>query len=297
MNLKKFLFITACLCTGMLAQGQVKLSFNPVKGETYLYRFSTEQSVKQSMMGQEMPVSTTMEMLTEMKIKEKSQDEVSLDYFYKEMVMGVSSPVMNIRYDSKNPVEGLSEPEKWMVQVFNSLVGKTMNVIFKPDGSVKSVSGFQAIMDEIQKSMADNTAVQQLVGGFLQSFNEDAMKNMFEQSFKIYPDNEVKVGDSWNGDVSFAVAGMKNDMKNTYTLKSVQNGMALLDVVSVIDMKLGAGMEGEISGNQKGEISLNVQTGMPINSVLTQNMKGTISMQGTEILMDMETKATTILQQ
>jgi hypothetical protein len=279
----------------MLAQAQVKLSFNPAKGETYSYRFNTESSIKQTVMGQEIPLNTTIEMLTQMNVKEKKKDEVSVDYFYKEIVMEVFNPMMNIKYDSKSGAAGSSEPEKWIAQIFNSLVGKTMNVIFKPDGSVKSISGLQSIMEELQKSMSsDNPALQQVMNSVLQSFNEDAMKQMFEQSFKFYPDKEVKVGDSWNGDISFAIAGLNSDTKNKYTLKSVKNDIALLDMVSVINMKSdgATAMEGEISGEQKGEISLNIKTGMLTNSTATQNMKGKLSVQGTEILMDMATKIT-----
>jgi len=298
MNSRKFLILVALLCTGMLAQAQVKLSFNPEKGATYSYRFNTEQSIKQTFNGQTIPVNTTVEMLMEMNVKEKSEEEVSVDYFYKEMVLNVSNPMMSIKYDSKNSADSSSVQEKLIAGFFNSLIGKTMNVVFKPDGSVKSISGWSAILEDIQKNTAsDNPAVQQMVNGFIQSFNEDAMKRMFEQSFKMYPDKEVNVGDSWNSDMLFTIAGMNSDIKNTYTLKSVSNDVALIEQVSDINIKPGAGMDGEMTGNQKGEISLNVKTGLPVSSTATQNTKGKIVAQGTEVLMDMTSKITFNLQQ
>lgn len=301
MNAKKILFLVVCLCASMLMQAQIKLSFNPSAGETYSYRFTSEQTVKQTMRGQEMPVTIAMEMLIEMTVKEKNNDEVSMDYSYKDIVMSVSSPMMNIKFDSKNTADTLSGPGMMLSQIFNSLVGKTMHVIFAPDGSVKSISGFNAIMEDIQKNMASaNPIAQQGLNVFLQSFNEDAMKNMFEQSFKMYPDKEVAVGDSWNSNISLAVAGMNNNMQNTYTLKSVENDIAVLDVTSVSNMKSGANVaanvEGELSGGYEGQMTLNVQTGMLINSTLGGNTNGKITTQGIEILMDISSKMTVNLQ-
>jgi len=297
MKSKKILFLVALFCTGMLAQAQVKLSFNPEKGKTYVYRFNTEQSIKQTIGSQEIPVNTVMDMLMKMTVKEKTGDGISVDYLYTEAVMTVSNPMMNIKYDSKNTNDSVSEPEKLIAQIFNGLIGKTMNVVFAPDGSVKSISGFDAIMKDIQKNMTSgNPAVQQMVNGFLQSFNEDAMKRMFEQSFKFYPDKEVNVGDSWNSDISFTAAGMNSNIKNTYTLQSVNNNAAMIEVVSDINIKPGAGMDGELTGNQKGKISLDVKTGLPVNFTATQNTTGKIVAQGTEVLMDMTTKTTVSLQ-
>ena len=289
MKTKTLLFLTAFFCAGVLTQAQVKLSFNPAKGEKYSYRFDIEQAGTQKFMGQEVPINTTIGMLLEMDVKGKSKDEVSVDYTYKEIVMTVSIPMMNIHYNSKNPVEKLSEQEQLIAQIFNSLIGKTMNVVIAPNGSVKSISGFEAIMEEMQKNM-DSSVSQQMVSMLLQSFNDEAMKNMFEQSFKFYPDKAVKVGDSWNGDFSFVLMGMNSDTKNTYTLKSIKSDVAMLDVVSTFTLKPGAGMEGEILGEQKGEISLNVKTGMLVSSNTTQNIKGKLNIQGSEALIDLVSK-------
>ena len=246
--------------------------------------------------GREIPVNTVTKILMEMNVKEKNNDEISIDYSYKEVVMEVSNPMMNIKYDSKNTAESSSEPEKLIAQIFNGLIGKNMNVVFAPDGSVKSISGFDAIMEDIQKNIISaNPAIQQMVNAFLQSLNEDAMKQTFEQSFKVYPDKEIKVGDSWDKDISYTAAGILNNIKNTYTLKSVVNDIALLDVVSVSNVKPSAGngnMEGEMIGGQKSEMSLNVKTGMLINSTGAGSAKGKFTTQGMEILMDTESKVT-----
>lgn len=276
----------ASLCATMMLQAQVKLSFNPEKGVTYSYLFKTNQTGKQTVNGQEVPLNTSMDMLATMEVKEKSSNEISVDYTYKELAMSTVTPMMSINYNSTKPTDDLPEVEKLISQILGSLIGKTLNTVFEPDGSVKSVSGFQAIMADMQKKLPP--MAQQMSPTFLQSFNDEAMKKMLEQSFKLYPQNAVKTGDSWTSDLSFAVAGINSDMKNTYTLKSVKDNTALIDVVSVVS--------GELSGNQTGEITLDIKTGLPTSSVATQTMKGKLNMQGVEIIMDIISKATMSLQ-
>lgn len=230
MKTKKILLLTAFLCAGMLAQAQIELSFNPTKDKAYVYRIKTEQSIKQSVMGNDVPVSTVSDMLIEMKSKGKNNNEVSMAFFYKEIAMTVSSPMMNIKYDSKNTVENKSEVEEIIAQIFSSFIGKPMNIIFALDGSVKSISGLDAITSEIKKNTNSGNAVnQQMLSGVLQMFNEDALKQMFEQLFRMYPGKKVITGDSWAVGVSYDLAGMTNDVKNTYTLKSLEKDIASLD--------------------------------------------------------------------
>ncbi|GHT21362.1 hypothetical protein AGMMS4957_10020 [Bacteroidia bacterium] len=270
-----------------MLQAQVKLSFNPDKGATYSYLFKMEQTGKQTINGQEIPLNTSIDMLSAMTVKEKSSSEVSVDYVYKELTMSVVMPMMSINYDSKKPADDLTEPEKLIAQILGSLIGKTLNTVFAPDGSVKSISGWQEIMADMQKSLPP--MAQQMSPMLLQSFNDEAMKKMFEQSFKFYPQKAVKAGDSWTGDFSFAIAGISSDTKNTYTLKSVKNNTALIDVLSV--------MSGDLSGDQTGEITLDIKTGLPTSAVTTQTIKnGKLNMQGVEIIMDMVSKTTMSLQ-
>ena len=297
MKTRKILFLISFLCASVLMQAQVKLSFNPVEGKTYSYRLTSEQSVEQTINEQKIPVNILMDMLTEMNIKKNTEDGISVEYLYAEMVMDMSAPMMSVKFDSKNTAENISESEKLISQFFNGLIGKSMIIVFGTDGSVKSISGLDAILEEIQNNMDSNSpATQQVKNMFSQIFSEDIMKQSIEQSFKIYPEGEVKIGDSWNGDMLLSMAGINYNMKSTYTLKSIENNIALLDVTSVLNTKISEIMEGEISGEQKGEISLDIKTGMPIKSVITQNANGKFTIQGKELLMNMTSKATVSLQ-
>jgi len=272
-----------------MLQAQVQLSFNPEKGVTYTHLFKTEQTGKQTINGQEIPLNTTVDMLFAMDVTDKSAAEISVECTYKEFVLSMGTPMGTLTYDSKKPEKDLSEPEKLMSQVMGSLIGRTFKMVYAPNGRVKSVSGVSEIMADVLKSADSNPAVQQMAGMFLQSYNDDAMQQMFGQTYNFYPENKVKTGDSWQGDLSFAAMGMNTDTKNTYTLKSVKDGIALIDAVSVLSMKQDTG---EMSGSQKGETKIDIKTGMLESSSAVQTLTGKLTVQGIDILMDMTTKST-----
>ena len=297
MKKRFFLLTAAIICAGMLAQAQIKPTFNPVKGETYTYRTVANQKFNQSFSGQSMNVNSVIEFLTEMKIIEKTGNEVSVDYIYKEMVMELTNPMINIKVDTKNKDANASELDKLIGNIFDCFLGKTIQVTFLQDGSVKSITGHDVIMSDIQKILASaNVIEKQMANAFLQSFGEEGIKSSFEQMFKIYPDKEIKNGGSWSKDLVLTLgAGMSSDVKNTYTLKSVSNDIALLDITSTLNMKM-PGSEGGITGEQKGDMKLNVKTGMPVQSKSEGTAKGKMTAQGMEITIEMIVQTTSTLQ-
>lgn len=296
MKLRTLLLSAVLICAGMTAQAQLKITFNPVKGQTYSYRFNTDQ-INKMMMGQDMTMKTVTDLLMEMTVRENNGKEITMDYAYKEIVLTSSNEWMgDIKFDSKNKNAGASEPEQLIAQIMKCLIGKTMQVVILPDGTVKSITGFNAIQDEMQKIMASNS-MGQMGGMYLQMFDEAAMKNNFEQTFKMLPDKEIKAGDSWNNNLSFLTNGfMAIDIKNTFTLKSVSNDIALIDVVSTTNMKATENMEGELKGDQKGETRLNVKTGMPVQLTSLGTAKGQFSAQGMDFSSEITTKTTVTLQ-
>ena len=291
MKKRFFLLSAAIICTGLLAQAQIKPTFNPVKGETYTYRIVSNQKISQSFGGQSMNINSVTEFLTEMKVKEKTGNEVSVDYTYKEILLSVTTPLMSIKVDTKKKDDNASDMDKLIGNMLDCFIGKPIQVTLLQDGSVQSVSGYDAIMSEVQKILSSANAIQkQMANTFMQSFTEDGVKSSFEQMFRIYPDKEIKNGESWKIDLSLSLGAMSSKVNNTYTLKSVSNDVALLDIASIMSSDSG------INGEQKGEMKLNLKTGLPVQSKTEGTAKGKMTVQGIETTMDMTIQTTTTLQ-
>jgi len=294
MRSRTVLLITAFFCMSMLSQSQIRIAFNPEKGTTYTYRFITDEKTNQSAGGQETTTGYRLEFVIDMSIKNRNSDEIYADYIFKEIDMSFSSPMMSFKIDSKNKVGNSSDMNKF----FDCLIGKSLQIVVSPDGSVKTITGFQPIMEDIQKVIGSaNDTDKQITGMFIQmSFHEFAFKTGFEQSFKMYPDKEIKVGDSWSIDNSISVSTITNSIINTYTLKSISEDIALIDL-TVASLMKNERLNRELKEEQKGEIKLNTRTGLPIQSTLVGNSSTILNVQGTDMKSEKTKKITVSLLQ
>ena len=264
-----------------VASAQVKLSFNPEKGTKYEYRSELVQNTVM-FVGQDFEMVTEMQVTYLMEIKDKTPEETQVQFTYREVAFKISSSMMNMGYDSKKPDD----------KMFSNMIGKSFVVVLAPDGSLKSLTG----IDEIAGSLNSNLIAGDPMGEQMkQQFSGASLKNTFEQAFRIYPPNAVKEGDSWNAEFVMSVAPMKSNTKTKYTLKEINGNMATVNVASDIVMNASGEMEGRISGTQSGPMQIDIPTGIPVLSEMTQKLKGTITAQGFEIDMDMNNKVKTAI--
>jgi hypothetical protein len=229
-----------------------------------------------------------------MEIKDKTPQEIQTQFTYREVAYSISSPMMKMGYDSKNPVENLSEMDKILYKIFGSMIDKPFMAVIAPDGSVKSVTGMDAIAESMSAAIsADGPMAAQIGEQMKQLFGGDAIKSSFEQSFKMYPANAVNVGDSWNMENTMMISNMNASFKTKYTLKAVNRNMATIAVESTIEIETGAGMEGKLAGTQTGTIVVDTETGLHVTGDMLQNIVGIVKAQGMEVQMEMTTNAKT----
>jgi len=298
--MKKFVFAGLFLLSGLIVvpAQQVKLSFNPEKGKKYVYQTEVVQNAKQNVMGQEIPVEMEINTTYLMEIKDKTPQEIMVQLTYEEMTYIISSPMMKMGYDSKNPVENPSDFDQMLSKMFDQMIGQPIVMVIAPDGSVKLLTGMDAIGENMVSAITDDgPMIAQLGAQMKQQYNDAAMKNMFEQSFKTYPDNPVRVGNSWNMESTMMVNNMMAGFKTKYTLKSVSKNMATIAVDGEIEMNPGEGMEGKISGTQIGTMIVDTKTGLSLTSEVSQNMKGELKVQGMDIQMEMITNTKTSIKE
>ena len=282
------LYLILCFFT---VSAQVKLSYNPELGTKYEYLMDMVQNIKQNVMGQEIPMETKMTITHLMEIKEKTSQEIKVQMTYQSFLFAVTSPMMKMTYDSKSSATNSSEMDKMMEKMFSTMIGKPFIIVIEPNGTVKSVSG----MDEIIKNMvgaisADGQVAAQMGAQMSQQFSDESMKNSFSQTFNVYPDHAIKVGDTWDKSTTIPMNNMNLSYKSNNTLKEISSNKATIAVTGDINMDTG---EGKLTGTQTGSFIADAKTGLPVTSEITQNMKGTIKAQGMEIQMEMTSKATT----
>jgi len=271
--------------TGALAQ--ISLSFNPERGARYEYHTEATQNIKQSVMGQEIPTTVIMNTKYLMEIVDKTAQEVTVRFTYSELEYILSSPMMVMAYDSKSPAENLTGIDQMLGRMFGGMIGQSLTAVFAPDGSVKSVTGMEAIGENMVRAVANDGPMGAQFGAQMrQQFNDDAIKGMFEQSFKLYPAGTVSVGASWDTEIMTMASNMNVGVKTKYTLREVNNNIATVAVEGETEMTI-AGMEGKIAGTQTGTMTINTRTGIPATGEITQNARGTIVAQEMNVQMEM----------
>ena len=292
MKKKRIVCIGLCLMLSLITvSAQMKLSFNPAMGTKYEYNMQTVQNIKQNVMGQDIPMETEMSSTYLMEIKNKTPQEIHVQFTYLDFTFLVSSSMMNLKYDSKNPTENTSEMDKILEKMFSTLISKPFTIVFTPDGSVKSLTGMETIVKNMLNAVsADGQVATQMGAQLSQQFNDESMKSMFGQLFNFYPDNAVKIGDSWDVKNSILMNNMNLDTNTKNTLKGINTNNATIEVAGDIDMNMEGG---KLSGKQTGTMILDTTTGMPATSDMSQNMKGSINAQGMDIQMEMISKTKT----
>lgn len=284
--MKKALFISLALFLGLtFSTAQVNLTFNPVNGAKYRYVMDTSQDIEQSVMGQNLPMSQKITAVYEMQVLDKTGGDVKTSFKYSEMVYDLSSSVMNMRYDSKNPVAGSSPIDAALGKVFGSIVDKPFTVTVSADGTVKSITGLSEIVNEVINTFGNDQQSVMIKQAMQEQFSNETMKSTLEQAFKIYPGRTVNPGDSWDIEQDLGGMGMPLMSKSTYKLRSVDNGKAMVDLTSVI-----GGMEGNVAGTQTGTVEFDIASGLPLNVDMNQDMKGTMTANGMDVEMEIKSK-------
>lgn len=169
---------------------------------------------------------------------------------------------------------------------YKKMVGKSIRMTLTPDYKISSVSGFDSL---VVSDMADEMSRQTVE----KMFSKDQLNNTFGMYFNLYPSKPVKVGDTWESETSMSLADINMKVKIKYKLASVKNGVADIDVDGVIDgsgtMNKGSNsMNMNMSGTQKGTMSVNLSDGYLINGGYKMDVKADMEMMGQKIPMTLK---------
>ncbi len=287
----KWSLLLICFCYSVLTSAQVQLSFNPDAGKTYAYVSNTDLTMEMNMMGQEIPIKTNMVWEYNLQVKSKTAGEHAVEFVFKRLSIQFSLPNMSMKIDTKSVNPQASSEEQSMTKAFASMLDKPINMVLASDGSVKSVTGMTALVQSLGNSLPAGDQSTQLTASLLNSLSDENIKKTIEQSYRFYPAQPVKIGDSWTIDMPASISMISaGDMKNTFTLKSVQNNQGTLSIASTVSVGKISDMEVSLSGVQNGEMIIDLKTGLPISSNLSNTMSGNVNVQGNSLKVNLESK-------
>ena len=256
------------------------LKFNFEKGKGYDYEMT--MNMDQDVMGQNMKMD--MSTYYSMDVKEDDGNEKTITTTFDRIKIGMDMGPMKMDVDSDKPLpidnSGDSSINNAMSKVnrlFTALKGKQFSMKVNAEGKVTEVTGFKEMAQSIVSSFGDEMSAEEkekMLKQFDQQFSDEGMKGQMERVLYIFPNKEVKVGDTWQKS-STSVGQMPATYNSTYTVKEIEGDMVTLDEKSTIkstDDKM------ETTGTVDGTIVVDSRSGLVVTA--TQNMNMTVKAGG-----------------
>jgi len=277
--MKFFLSFLVCLSLGFnsIAQ-QYDLKLNLNKGQHFTQSMVMNLNMAQSIAGQDVSIASAMQFDFDQTVKSitKTGDFV-IESEYSHIIIDVDLMGQKMFYDSKGKDSSSSDLTNTYAAIFSNIIGKKFTVTISPKGQVTDVKGLKEIMSSAAKVSSD-PAAKKLIG---ETFDEKKLISNYESSYKIFPDNPVKVGDSWTQKRSVESI-FPIELNAGYTLKEVNNGIAKIVATGDFNMKdddveaNGIKMKTDLVGNYDGVYQMDVNTGMSNTAAISMPVKGTM---------------------
>lgn len=193
-----------------------------------------------------------------------------------------------VSVDTKQ-AEPKDEQLKMMWKVNKALVGNKLNLKMTESGKVLSITGFDAVYNKISASVGstikDPKQKEAFLSSFKQSFNEKMLKDQFDKNLVIIPAKGAKIGEKWSQSENATPDG-KIKLTTTYTLKSVDNGVAQIAVTGGIPKKSDKKTQEGITRSMTSELSQNGTITLDQNTGWVKNQNIAVKTVQTETLSD-----------
>ncbi len=255
------------------ASRMLKFGFEKGKGYDYEMISNIDQEINGQKMKMDMAVYYSMDVAEDN--GETKTINSSFDRFKMDMAVGG----MSLKVDTENPLpESGSEndPMALFNRMMSSIKGKKFTMKVDAEGRITEVTGFEDMATDIVATLpGDEQTKEEVAAQFKEQFNEKSIKEQMERVWYLFPNKEVKVGDSWQK-TSLTGGPMGQTYESTYTVKEIEGDMVTLGEKTTIKQS----MEGaDISGTITGESIIDSKSGLIVKG--DQDLKMTTTVQGT----------------
>jgi len=246
------------------------LKFNLEQGKGYDYDMVWDLDTK---MGDQL-TTVSLTALYSMNIASIDDNIRSVSTAYKSIRMSMNVMGMQLEMDSDKPLQdtaagsGKENPLAMMNKVMKGIVGKRFIIKVDEEGKVLEVTGFERIINDMVDSMGLDESIKiQVMASMKDQFSDQTIKDQFAQVFTIFPNKEIKVGDSW--EKTYSTGGkMAATYTTTYKVKEIEGDHVTLTTNTKIGSESG---QREIEGTQTGNIIVDSKTGLMINAEFDQD--------------------------
>lgn len=267
---------------------KVDLQFKLEKGKTYTQTTVMNTETKQSIQGMEQIIKQTASAETTMELKNEGSGSNIYSLWYENISMSIDQAGMKQEFSSDTTALDDVGP---MSQIFASMTKKKFDADIDLKGKIKEVTGLEEIITDATSPMGEQASMinEQISSGF----GDAGLAKNLEMFTAIMPEGAVKVGATWANE-QFTASGLPLILRNTFTLKSVSDGVATIEVNSDISVDPAnsttdiQGMKASyfLEGNRTGTMQMEVKTGFVITANIDDEIVGSINLESSPQMPD-----------
>jgi len=240
----------------IFAQKSVELKYNIEKGDSYKITNNIDMDMSFDANGSTMTMESVMDIETTTTVVSLENDEISQEMAFDRIAMNQKIMGMEINYDSGDSTTFSSGLGAQVGAEMNKIIGKSINMVLDKYGNILSIDVAAISSTDVANNVTSGN------------------------TFAVYPDHKIKVGESWESDIKpLKDSEMKTHIK--YTLLKTSRKQSTIGVEGIISANEIEGKEIRMEGTTSGEMVVNTKTGMLISSIIDLEMEMDIEQGGT----------------
>ena len=249
------------------------LSFNFEKGKGYDYEMIVSMDQEQGEQSMKMDMSNYYSM----DVTAEEGDVKTITTTYERFKMNMQVGIVSIEVDSDKPLPSLGSlgkegDLKKVNSVMGAIRGRKFQMKVNKEGRILELSGFENMASAIADSLGlEPGQKQEMMQEFTREFNNTKVRAQFERLLYVFPNKEVKVGDTWTK--TFSQEGpFAGNYASTFTVKEIEGDMVTVSEDSKVTGN-GEGMG--LQGKSEGTMVIDSRTGLVVNADQDLNLSGT----------------------
>lgn len=293
-------FFTALFCFSLAAQTAM-LTMKPEKNKVYTLRSYTEQTVSQTINGNQQTTESKVDYMMSMKMMDRTDEFIIAEIRFD--TLKTTTNAMGKQIMISSAVEGnmaSSETSDVMSCIMNRLSKSPIYTKIAFTGQPMEIINGKMLSDMILKDTSSITLTG-ITGSALKSqvagtISDNTLKTMIESFTWFLPGKEIKVGEEWTQTRMTSSGGMNLEIKTVYHLDGLSGNVANLTTESSIKAadnappikSAGATVTYDnLQGISKSSIKLDIQTGLLIEESGKTHIAGNLGISGPGFSMQM----------
>ena len=267
-----------------LAGGKEELQLNLKQGETYSQHYTSFITLEQEINGMQQLIDMDVTGGMDFKVVEVTADGYVMTAHYTSLVMGMNMGQGEMTFSSEGDKEDIFS------KVMKGMVGKDFDLTMLKNGTISDIKNIDNIFNGVFEGMGlPEMQQQQILSQLKQSYGEESFRGNIEMITAIFPNNPVKVGDSWTNSIALK-SGMNADMENEFTFSEKSENLVTITGESTIstgenpEFTMANGNETRylLNGTMQSTYKLDTETNWIVEGKVTQNIKGKVEIKANQ---------------